>query len=293
MAIEAALKRTFNISVLILVAAAAYFQARGGTQLLSVRLGYKDRKSPRDQHTSSPALVGGTKSAQAILDRNPFDSATGRLPRSPRPVNSAANLDASDPLSWPECEGIHVLIVTESKDPHWSLATLQAADEPRPRLRRIGDDMGGRQVAFIGYNPKQQAPSVWFEGGNALCQSVMFQRAAPELAPVPTLASAPAIAHLRASEIPRYQASIMRQVRVVPELKNGAIVGIKLFGIGAGSLLDSLGLRNGDRLDSINGFEIATPEKALQAYAQLRTAGHLHVLLTRSGKALAIDLNIS
>lgn len=297
MAIERVLKRVFNALPWLLIAVAAYFQACGATQLLSMALlGHADRKHALDPRTRRPPPEQATKSAQAILDRNPFDSVTGPLPHSPMNTNAVANVDPSNPLSWPACEGVQVLMVTESSDPRWSLATLRAPGEPSPRLRRVGDGIAGKQVAFIGYNPKHQAPSVWLESSGALCQSVMFQHAPKALAPTPALVSESALAPIRvtlpAAEIPQYQASILSQVRVVPELKGGKILGLRLFGIRSGSLLGSLGLRNGDRLESINGFEIASPEKALQAYAQLRTTSHLRALLTRGGKPLEIVLNI-
>lgn len=124
--------------------------------------------------------------------------------------------------------------------------------------------------------------------GEPLCQSLMFRQAA--LAPAPEPVPVPATP--AAAATPRRQASIISQVRVVPEQQDGQVIGLRLFGIRTGSLLATLGLRNGDRLESINGFPIASPEKALQAYAQLRTASHLHVLVTRVGKPLEIDLNI-
>jgi general secretion pathway protein C len=51
-------------------------------------------------------------------------------------------------------------------------------------------------------------------------------------------------------------------------------------------------MQNGDRLEQINGFDMASPEKALEAYARLRTASNLTVQLTRRGKPLTINFNI-
>ena len=70
------------------------------------------------------------------------------------------------------------------------------------------------------------------------------------------------------------------------------MVGIRLFGIRPDSLLGTLGLENGDRLSSINGFEMSDPQKALEAYSKLRTADHLTVAVNRRGKPMNIDFNI-
>lgn len=292
MPIQTILKRTFHGVALLLIAVVAYFQARGAGQLIGVALlNRAERKSTLPERDGNgPTSKPSTKSAQAILDRNPFDSVTGPLSGQPRAGTDGPTLaDNSDPLSWPACNDVQVLIISESRDPWWSLATLQGPGEQRPRLTRVGDGIAGKHVAFIGYNPKHQAPAVWLEGNGALCQSTMFRPAAPapdseEPAPVATT--------IAAAEIPQHQASIISQVRVAPVRQDGKVIGLRLFGIRPTSVLGSLGLRNGDRLESINGFEIASPEKALQAYAQLRSASRLHVRLNRVGKPLQLDLNI-
>ncbi len=89
------------------------------------------------------------------------------------------------------------------------------------------------------------------------------------------------------------QAQLMRSARIVPEQKDGKTVGIRLFGIRPDTLLGSLGLQNGDRLESINGFDVANPEKALEAFAHLRTAPKLTVQLNRRGKGTTLDININ
>jgi general secretion pathway protein C len=88
------------------------------------------------------------------------------------------------------------------------------------------------------------------------------------------------------------QADLMRQARIVPEQENGRVVGIRMFGVKSDSLLGTLGMENGDRLQTINGFEMASPEKALEAYARLRTADKLTISLNRRGQNMNIDYNI-
>src|SRR5262249_26365233 len=88
------------------------------------------------------------------------------------------------------------------------------------------------------------------------------------------------------------QADLMRQARIVPEQENGRVVGIRMFGIRNDTLLGTLGMQNGDRLQTINGFDMASPEKALEAYARLRTADKLTVSLNRNGQNMNLDYNI-
>jgi general secretion pathway protein C len=88
------------------------------------------------------------------------------------------------------------------------------------------------------------------------------------------------------------QAELMKQARIVPEQENGKMVGIRLFGVRQETLLGTLGMENGDRLQTINGFDMTSPEKALEAYARLRTADHLTVQVNRRGANMNLDYNI-
>jgi general secretion pathway protein C len=300
MALDTILKRYFPALVLMLVATAAYFQARGAVQLVGMALaGGAHPSTVASSERDSRTAAAEPKSGQAILERNPFDSVTGPLPSQPLDIDSfpKRRTDASDPLSWPICEDVRALIVTESQDPWWSLTTLQEHGAPRPRLRRVGDDIAGKQVAFIGYNPRQMAPSVWLEGGGAVCQAMLFREQVPVVDPPATQIQKLSDTEFKVDrslleKTLEDQTSVIGAVRVAPERKDGQVIGLRLFGIRPDTPLSSLGLKNGDRLESINGFNISNPQKALEAYARLSTAKHLSVHLSRVGKPLEIDLNI-
>ncbi len=328
MAIDALLKRYFLGVVLALVAVAAYFQAAGATQLVGSAIGAAAASGGAAVVVPPYKLAVPTrepKSGQPIIERNPFDSVTGPLNQVEVTVPTAtpAGPDLSDPLASPACDGIQVLIVTESTDPLWSVAALQGAGEPHPRMRRVGDDINGKKVAFIGFNPRENTPSVWIESGSALCQAMLFrtQPAVPAAAPATAAVAAapeppkpaggppsldPAIAakihkvsdtefnidRSVVDQILENQAELMKSARIVPEQKDGKVVGVRMFGIRPDTLLGTLGLQNGDRLETLNGFNMASPEKALEAYARLRTASALNVKVNRRGAPVSIDFHI-
>jgi general secretion pathway protein C len=329
LAFDALLKRYFLGVVLLLVAIAAYFQAAGATQLIGSAIGAAPSSSTAPIVAPPFKLAVPTrdpKSGQAIIDRNPFDSVTGPLNAVP-PVDlpTPQGPDLSDPLKAPSCDGMQVFIITESTDPTWSVAAMQGPGEPHPRMRRVGDDIAGKKVAFIGFNPVEQTPAVWVESGTSLCQAMLFRTqpavgAAPApVAPAPAASAAPeppkstgapALPADIASKIQKVsdtefnidrsvvdkilenQAELMRSARIVPEQKDGKVVGVRLFGIRPDTLLGTLGLQNGDRLETLNGFNMASPEKALEAYARLRTASKLNVSVNRRGTPVSINLNI-
>ena len=320
MAIDKLLKRHFWAVILALVAVAAFFDAQGIMHVVGAGLGADEKQlsAPGLMARVPPAPLSVSPhatNAEPILSRNPFDSVTGPLNLVPTADSASAveapPLDMSDPFNAPDCDGVHVLIIAASADPDWSFAALETtAEKGKSFLRRRGGDVGGKTVKFIGWD------RVWMATGNQLCQTQMFK---PPAAASGTVAAAPApmpaggatpvgddikkgIQRIGPNEfnvdrgvvdkILENQAELMRQARIVPEQENGKVVGIRLFGVRADTLLGTLGMENGDRLEKINGFDMTSPEKALEAYARLRTADHLTISLNRKGQEQNLDYNI-
>jgi len=317
------LKKYFLGVVLAFVTLTAYFQAAGATQLVGAALsGPATRAPPRVTAAAAATTAHERPTADAIIARNPFDSITGPLnaakfvPGPDRDPDKGPD-DNTDPLTAPVCDAPTVYIVTESDDPLLSVAALQAPGDPRPRMHRVGDDVGGKKVEFIGYNPRQNTPAVWLSSGSALCQAMLF-KTQPTLPPAPTPVGpveplTPAttdkagdllrdikskiqrvsdtefnIDRSVVDKILENQAELMKSTRIVPDTKDGKVLGIRLFGIKTDSLLAALGLQTGDRLASINGFNMGSPEKALEAYARLRTASQLDIVVNRHNADVSI-----
>ncbi|HWZ88611.1 MAG TPA: hypothetical protein VNW92_07170 [Polyangiaceae bacterium] len=274
------LEKYFALLTLGFLALISYFQARGIGLLVAAAIDAPTLRPAARATGSAPLRRHAT--ADAILVRNPFDPLTGSLDVRAAPLAAApAN---ADPLSAPECDSPRVVIVTQAWDPTWSVAALQSAADPRPRNHRVGDQVAGKTIEFIGYNPKQAAPSVWLSSRGGLCQTLLF---GPAPKPPSANSVTPTTTGARAGET-----ALLSHVRVVPERSGGSIVGIRLFGIGSDSLLASVGLQNGDRLESINGLSLGTPEQALAAYAHLRAATRLAVAVNRRGKAVTLAYRI-
>lgn len=322
MAFDKLLKRHFWAVILLLVGVAAFFDAQGVMQVVGASLGAdaKQLAAPPVVPRNPPGLMAASPhatEAQPILHRNPFDSETGPLdtipsadlPGGPEPV---ATLDMSDPFNAPDCDGVKVLVIAASADPDWSFAVLESTKDKSGKsiMRRRGGDLDGKTVKFVGWD------RVWLANGSQLCQTEMFKpppppsASAPAAASIPTTSGAPGVAEDIKKGIQKVndhefnidrgvvdkilenQAELMRQARIVPEQENGKTVGVRLFGVRPDTLLGTLGMENGDRLQTINGFDIANPEKALEAYARLRTADHLTIQINRKGADQNIDYNI-
>lgn len=315
--VDQLLKKNFWIVILPLIAMAALLNAQAVTQLVGVSLGPDEKALATPPAVSkiipSSASSARLVSAEPILDRNPFDHVTGSL-KPPPPLEegaeSSAPLDTSDPWNAPKCDGVKVLIIAASGDPDWSFAAFGTGADGKSIMRRRGGDVSGKQVHYVGWD------RVWLESGGSLCQATLFDKAEVKPPPVAApVASAPpsggkgvspdiakGIQKISPNEfnidrgvvdkILENQADLMRQARIVPEQENGRTVGIRLFGVKPDSLLGTLGMENSDRLQTINGFDMGSPEKALEAYARLRTADKLTISLNRKGQNMNIDYNI-
>ena len=85
---------------------------------------------------------------------------------------------------------------------------------------------------------------------------------------------------------------IRASYRVVPAISEGRPVGFRIYAIRPDSLLGRLGFENGDRLERVNGLGLTSPDRALAAYARLREARYVRVLLRRNGAPLQLAYEI-
>jgi general secretion pathway protein C len=201
---------------------------------------------------------------------------------------------------------VRVVAIAASSDPDWSFAALAPAgkDGARGELKRRGDEIDAKRVAYVGWD------RVWLADKGAVCQAALF-RGAEKAATPPTPAKpqvagtslppdvARGIRRLSSNEfevdrttldrVLDGQQQLLMQTRVVPDTIDGRIAGLKLVGVKPDSLLGAIGLLDGDRLEAINGLDITTPEKALEAYARVRTGEKFSVRLTRGGAPMTID----
>lgn len=86
--------------------------------------------------------------------------------------------------------------------------------------------------------------------------------------------------------------AVATQARIVPSFQNGKANGFKLFSIRPNSLYSKIGIQNGDVVQKINGYEINSPDKALEIYSKLKDAQSITVDLIRRGKTQTLNYAI-
>lgn len=296
-------RKYFVVIVAAFVGTAAYFQALGLGSLVAASA--LPSAIPARGATPLPRAKGDddlhATNADAILDRNPFDSVTGSL----RGEKGAAPA-ADAPGEPPACGAVRALLIAASDEPAWSFASLVEGAGPS-KLRRVGDDVAGSKIESIAWDRLVLA------NDHGRCQVKLGAPppAAPQAAkPADEPKKPSGVAGEIAQRIHKiddktftvergaidsaleHQAELFGRLRVVPEKDGDRTVGIKLFGIKGDSVLGLLGLQDGDRLSSINGFDLSDPQKALEAYARIHVADRLAIAIVRGGKPMQIDVKI-
>lgn len=86
--------------------------------------------------------------------------------------------------------------------------------------------------------------------------------------------------------------ALATSARFVPSIKDGKPNGFKLYAIRPGSVFAKIGLQNADLIKGINGLDMSTPDRALEAYTKLKSASHLTVNVERRGENVTLDYQI-
>ena len=86
--------------------------------------------------------------------------------------------------------------------------------------------------------------------------------------------------------------ALATSARFVPSIKDGKPNGFKLYAIRPGSMFAKIGMQNADLIKAINGLDMSTPDKALEAYTKLKSASHLTVMLERRNENITLDYQI-
>jgi len=305
--------------------------AQGATQILASAVlpaAEEEGKVPPRPRISAPEapIASPVELGTAVLDRNIFDSETGSmtwdLPLAQTEVPGVTGDDGLESIVDPDvpaaCTGSMRLVgaTVLPRLPELSFASILA--EGKTLLYRQGMHVEGHEVVGIREHRVFLRPS-----GRPLCQISMFApppTAEPLPPPVP---AAPAgdekpppapkssisedelnagitqvsdtkytVARTLLDKVLGAQSELMRAARVIPFEENGKTVGVKVYGIRRAALLGKLGIQNGDVLRTINGFDLSSPDSALEAYTKLREMDAFSIAMIRRGQPRTMEYQV-
>jgi general secretion pathway protein C len=242
----------------------------------------------------------------------PIDPATGK------PLDQTGP-DVGDPLGEPAfCPPGTRLIASfvDLRNPSNSVATIEVGG--KAMLYRPGADVQGAELVGLREHRVFMRPK-----GQQLCQLAMFVPPQP-VAPPPTPVAPPPqpaderppphkssiteeelnagitavsetqfnISRQLLDKVLGNQAELMRAARVIPYEEGGRVVGVKVYGIRRNALLGKLGIQNGDVLRTINGFDLSSPDTALEAYTKLRESNEFSIAMMRRGAPKTMEYSV-
>lgn len=86
--------------------------------------------------------------------------------------------------------------------------------------------------------------------------------------------------------------SLARAVRFAPEAQGGKTIGFRLVSLKPSAMLARVGLQKGDVVTALNGSELTSPDKALEAYGKFRSTGIMRASYLREGKPLSVEVKV-
>ena len=273
---SAALRAAAPLSVPATIAVAAFFQASAIGALATASITDAESVAPWVERNGPSASAGERPSAAALAAHNPFEHAA------PPATDAAA-----------PCGDVRVVFAVSAEHDDLSFAAIETGG--KSYLRARGGTVGDLRVAQVA------ADRVLFErrDGGSTCEARVFAGSAlPQKSKSPTIGGLPGIARLSPTSFEVDRSVIDRILENQTELAKTPLVpdngGARLVRVKEGSLLAQLGFQSGDRLVSINGMELSSPEKLLELYARLRGGGlgRVTVRVERAGKPIEIDFKV-
>ena len=315
-------KQFFWTFHLLVLAACGFLVARAANVFVAAELGVPAAAIARDSKGGGKKANDTNKSTvptQAFLSRNIFGAEIeGRPEEEDVAAEEAADESSDGPVNPDNCNtesAMRATLVgtTVSTDPEGSVASFQDDSKKDAVSYRIGEKLldEAKIIAIEWRKVKVQR--------NGRCEYFSIAEEAKKkkgTASVPPLPAPPkkddgkpdkvALGEgvkktgANAYEIPQGEIDkvlsnlslVATQARIVPSFKNGKPNGFKLFSIRPGSLYSKIGIMNGDIVQSINGYEMTSPDKAFEIYSKLKDASAITVDLVRRGKPKSITYNI-
>ena len=195
--------------------------------------------------------------------------------------------------------------------PEWSVASIQDVVTLKTNTYMIGDRVQGAEVKeierlrviVINNNRREFIDGTPGDmSGAPPPPAPVISAKAVDSGPPPSVALGAGVKQISDNdyEIPRAEIDktlanlndVAMQARIVPAFKDGVAQGFKLFSIRPDSIYSKIGIQNGDVIKRINGFDLNSPEKALEIYSKLKESSRIDIEVERNGAAVRKTYNV-
>lgn len=310
---ELLFKRHFWVVHLLFIFGVMFLVAKTVNAFIEVTL------LPLPTGRAQPVAVAPKVEPVAQLNMDTVAKLTGLPIPKPEPLVQEPEVPAVDLNSAPVHTSLRLKLLgtlVSEAFPEWSVASIQDVVTLKTNTYMIGDRVQGAEIVeierlrviIIHNNRREFIDATPGDGMGGVVA------APPPVAPV--IAAAPArneappqakglgagVKQLSENdyEIPRDEIDktlsnlndVAMQARIVPAFKDGVAQGFKLFSIRPDSIYTKIGIQNGDVIKRINGYDLNSPEKALEIYSKLKEASRIDIEVERNGSVVRKTYNV-
>jgi type II secretion system protein C len=274
--------RVLTLTKAALVVVLAYAGFRAITGRLQVRAfdpgTVSGHERPPDTQ-STPTETRSPSDYSAIVQGNLFSTPEAAASTSPGRLQTTDSLPSAEEL------GLR-LTGTIAGGPALSRATIQDTKNNTTGVYRIGDTVASATIESI----QRDAVVLNHEGRHLVLRprSGAGNDKAPSENKDPPVEEKAAPAS-RGSALPfiqaDYAAELFRQATIQPYVKNNRTEGLRITGLDKIPMAEAVGLKDGDVIQTINGQQLTSKQKAFQVLMKARTQSKVDIQLLRNGKS--------
>ncbi|MBI5547934.1 MAG: general secretion pathway protein GspC [Deltaproteobacteria bacterium] len=305
-------RKYFWVVNLLFLLVASYFAAKTANTFLGAAIAPKPDANP--SAAAAPSALSSMVQKVA-LSAEAVSKVTGI--ELPKPEEIAAedaapalpDLDSQEPVK----SGLRVRLLATTvsmNHPEWSIANIEDVTSHEANVYMVGDKLLTAEVLDIEFrrviiNNNGRKEYIDNEAGNgegpvADAKPAIHATLAANTPPASGVGQGIKETGADSYEIPREEINkalgnlndIAMQARIVPAFKDGVATGFKLFSIRPDSLYTKIGIQNGDIIRRINGFEINSPDKALEVYTKLKESNRIEIEVDRNGSPVRKTYNV-
>jgi general secretion pathway protein C len=313
--LDAFVKKYSWAFTLLSIALCASFLGRAAASVLTATIlsGDGPQVARRAPSRSLSTEAERSKDIEYVLRRNIFCSSCAPISLTPDKVEAAATgpLDSNPVRSNLNLTLLATMVAPG--DPMWSMAIIRdnGDDKKAVNIYRRGDNLPqgsarlaqvvdgraylvvGRRVEYLdqGQGPPPPPPSTTVVSAEPMPGDPTGLEKDVEKG-VRCSGSSCEVDKSLIDKILSNTTALATSARFVPSIKDGKPNGFKLYAIRPGSVFAKIGLQNADLIKGINGLDMSTPDRALEAYTKLKSASHLTVNVERRGENVTLDYQI-
>jgi len=299
-------RKYFWVVNLAFLVAAAYLSAK----IVNVVLGAKLAPMPEVAAPAGPAIP--QQAVKTALTPEAVAKLTGlELPKPRDPEAAVEDVPALPDINTQEAvkTGLRVRLIGTlvANRVEWSMASVEDVGSHEATVYMVGDPLQGAEVmeierlrVIINNNGRKEFIDLEPGSGEIAVSAAPHPAVAANAPPPSVTGSAIRAVSEDTYEVPKDEVNkalsnlndIAMQARIVPAFKDGVANGFKLFSIRPDSLYTKIGIQNGDVIKRINGFDINSPDKALEVYSKLKESSRIEIEIDRNGANVRKTYNV-